>query len=89
MRFLIFDIQTNGTYVSDLNKQIEKEYTIFVKKNPKNTLWKPITLQNTFSAYEKFCAEYKADNWAMAENPDIPFANNPELWTKVENSWNV
>lgn len=90
LRFLIYDIQTNGTYVSDLNKQIEKEHEIFVKKNPqKNTLWKPITLDKTIHALEKFCAEYKGENWAMAENSEIPFANNPELWRKVENSWNV
>ena len=33
------------------------------------------------------CAATKGANWALANCSDIPFANDAQLWGKVENTW--
>jgi hypothetical protein len=46
-----------------------------------------ITLERLEMAIQKFCAEYKSDNWGLAGREGIPYANDHDLWTKVDASW--
>lgn len=46
-----------------------------------------ITLERLEIAIQKFCAEYKDQNWKLAGRKDIPYANDRVLWTKVDASW--
>ena len=39
------------------------------------------------TAIEKYCREYKGENWVLSNRTDILFANNPTLWAKVDASW--
>ncbi len=99
--FLISDIKNNNSvYVNALNNKItldsnktnvsnyslELESTV-VDNRPSNLNLGEITLNQLESAKKQFCAEYKANNWALSGCQDIPYANDSNLWEKVDSSW--
>jgi hypothetical protein len=88
LKFLKYDIKVrNSFYVNFLNKKMAFEHSSI---NPSDsgfgTLGK-ITLERLEIAIQKFCAEYKDQNWKLAGRKDIPYANDRVLWTKVDASW--
>lgn len=86
LRFLLFDIKSNNsTYVNVLNQTLKTKYET-VELNSNNCIGE-INCNHLEKAIENFCKEYKGDNWAFANRNDILFANNLELWEKVDNSW--
>lgn len=87
LKFLIYDVKKNNSnYVNLLNKKLEADYNKL--KKPDTTLEK-ITLEKLEIALEKYCNEYKAEKWALSKREDIPFANDTQLWAKVDQTWPV
>lgn len=90
LRFLKYDIKVkNSFYLNFLNKKMAREHSSI---NPSDArfgthLKGKITLERLEIAIQQFCAEYKGDNWGLAGRKDIPYANDHELWTKVDSSW--
>lgn len=88
LKFLIFDINSNDSrYVNVLNQKIEKDYYLFQERTQSSSLLKYITLETLKIAIQKYCLEYKGQNWALSSRPDISFANNTDLWKKVDYNW--
>lgn len=85
LRFLIFNAQVarNG-YVDRLNAKLEKEYGSLNKGSGTVGC---ITLDGLRKAIDRYSEEYVGDNWALANDSSIPFANDPSLWAKVYASW--
>jgi hypothetical protein len=85
LKFLIFDIKSNNSrYVNNLNQKIKSVHSSLGL--PDSSLGQ-ITLNQLEIAIDKYCREYKGDNWALSNQTDIPFANDFQLWAKVDNSW--
>lgn len=89
LKFLKYDIKVkNSSYINVLNKKITLEHgSINPSDSRFGTLGK-ITLERLEICIQKFCAEYKGENWRLAERKDIPYANDGNLWTKVDEEWN-
>jgi hypothetical protein len=90
LQFLIKDIRTQGSYVTQLNQQIEqteqnKVSIESLSKSKEKTLGK-IDLDTLEQVKQAYIKEYKSSNWALANDKTIPFANDIDLWTKVEGS---
>lgn len=86
LRFLVFDMKSkNSKYVNVLNETLKSKYRK-VGLDSENCIGE-IQCNHLETAIESFCQEYKGDNWVFANRNDILFANNPELWEKVDNSW--
>ena len=83
--FLINDIQTNGSYVTSLNKKMETEHSLLNKSNSSYGSLGEINLNTLEKAKEEYVKEYKGSNWALANDINIPFANDTNLWNKVDN----
>lgn len=77
-------MDSNKTNVS--NYSLELESTV-VDNRPSNLNLGEITLNQLEIAKKQFCAEYKANNWALSGCQDIPYANDSNLWEKVDSSW--
>lgn len=89
LRFLKYDIIVkNSSYTNFLNEKMAFEHgSINPSDSRFGTLGK-ITLERLEIAIQKFCAEYKGQNWRLAGRKDIPYANDGDLWTKVDEEWN-
>jgi hypothetical protein len=70
--------------VNNLNQKIKSVHSSLGL--PDSSLGQ-ITLNQLEIAIDKYCREYKGDNWALSNQTDIPFANDFQLWAKVDNSW--
>lgn len=85
LRFLIFDIKFNNSqYVNNFNQKMATKHCII---NSLNGEVGKITLETLEKAITKYYAEYVRDNWTLSSRKDIFYANNIELWNKVENTW--
>ena len=85
LKFLIKDIKDNNSvYVNALNQKIKDVHSKLKLEDASLGL---ITLNQLETAIEKYCSEYKGENWALANQTDIPFANDLELWAKVDSCW--
>lgn len=88
LRFLIFDIKHNNSlYVNNLNQKIKSVHASLKLSDPSFGNLGQITLNQLETAIDKYCREYKGENWALSGQSDIPFANDHQLWAKVDNSW--
>jgi hypothetical protein len=88
LKFLIFDIKyKNSFYVNNLNKKIKSVHSSLKPSDPSFGNLGQITLNQLEKAIDKYCREYKGENWALSNRTDILFANDPQLWAKVDNSW--
>lgn len=88
LRFLIFDIKKNkSSYVNALNKRIVADYSSANEEYLHLDNVGKVTLESLENAIEKFSAEYKGENWALACQNDIPYANDRDLWAKVDRTW--
>lgn len=88
LRFLKFDLKKNQSkYVNALNERMTLRYRELVPDNSTGERLGQITLEQIEKATQQFCNEYKGNNWALADRQDIPFANDPKLWEKVDASW--
>ena len=85
LKFLIKDIKDNNSvYVNALNQKIKNVHSKLKLEDASLGL---ITLNKLETAIEQYCSEYKGENWALANDTDIPFSNDLELWAKVDNCW--
>ncbi len=98
---MISDIKNNNSvYVNALNNKITLDYnkidvSIFslelestvADNTSSNFNPAKITLNQLENAKKEFCAEYKGNNWALSGCQDIPYANDLNLWEKVDSSW--
>lgn len=88
LRFLIKDIKSNNSaYVDALNQKIKDVHSKLKPEDPSYGDLGQITLKLLETAIDKYCSEYKGANWVLASQTDIPFANDLELWAKVDNCW--
>jgi len=88
LRFLSFDIRSNQSrYVTELMNKMTHDSASLDSTNPRFGEVGSLTLEQLDLATQKFCLEYQGANWMLSTRQDILFANNPELWAKVENSW--
>ena len=88
LRFLIKDIKSNNSaYVDALNQKIKDIHSKLKPEDPSYGALGQITLKQLEIAIDKYCSEYKGENWVLANQTNIPFANDPELWAKVDNCW--
>jgi hypothetical protein len=85
LKFLISDIKhNNSTYVNRLNEQIKSLHASLTTSNPSCGNLGQITLDTLETAIAEYCREYKGENWVLSDRTDIPFANDPKLWDKVD-----
>lgn len=92
LKFLEYDLKTNGGYVQALNTRLIEEQKELSKlssgQKKENAIVGKITLESVKSSIKAFCDSYKGENWVFATKEGIPFANDRDLWDKVDNSWN-
>jgi hypothetical protein len=88
LKFLRFDIKyRDSAYVNELNKKMQNRYEKLSISESENTIGE-INLVQIELTIQSFSAEYKGEKWGLAHRKDIPFANDSELWAKVDNVWN-
>lgn len=88
LKFLKFDIKMkNSSYISYLNKKCLLEQASIPLLDPRFGVCEKITLKKLEMAIQKFCLEYKGHNWDLSERMDIPYANDSNLWNKVDLLW--
>jgi hypothetical protein len=88
LKFLIFDIKYNNSlYVNNLNQKIKSVHSSLKSSDASFGNLGQITLNQLETAIDNYCREYKGENWLLSNQTDIPFANDSQLWTKVDNSW--
>jgi hypothetical protein len=87
LRFLLFDICSNNSiYVNSLNNKIQEDF--LHSKQRKTGQIELITYEKLETAMHNYCQEFKGANWALANDKEIPFANDKDLWAKVDATWN-
>lgn len=84
LKFLTKDVLTKGSYVKALNQKMSDEYSVLSASQPSCGSLGQIDLNTLTEATKAFVKEYKGDNWKLAKNEIIPFANDASLWKKVE-----
>nr|YP_009629537.1 hypothetical protein [Chlorococcum tatrense]AYQ94321.1 hypothetical protein [Chlorococcum tatrense] len=89
LKFLIFDIKRRqSTYVNTLNQRMSLEQAPQLVNSVGGHSGK-ITLDVLEAAIKAYCNEYKGENWALSARKDILFANDQELWEKVDALYNT
>lgn len=87
LRFLLFDIRSNNSiYVNSLNNKIQEDF--LHSKQRKTGQIELITYEKVERAMHNYCQEFKGASWALANDKEIPFANDKDLWAKVDATWN-
>lgn len=88
LKFFKFDIKVKkSSYINCLNQSCLVEQSKIPLSDLRFGGYETITLEKLEKAIQKFCLEYKGQNYKLSEFSDIPYANDLLLWNKVDSSW--
>lgn len=87
LRFLLYEKKSKKSdYIAALEKKMQNDFSRNQNLRKPGNIFS-FTEEKLSFAFEQYKKSFQGENWSLASDSTIPFANNQELWKKVENTW--